>query len=135
MLTKQQILKNRGTWTSRLLDKRARKLIGRLSNPYDLWESCCLGHGCLALNIEYDMLIMVCFGKSKATALAPAEFVELVGLNGSLGQFLNVEPHSSLSSLNDDTEMTPQEIGNLLNSIIKGGNGTPFRSLNDYPDN
>lgn len=161
MLTRTQILENRKLWIARLKDERAKKLKGKLSSPEDLWQSCCLGHGCLAVGLEPDLKAfvgLVTYGKRHCSGGSPIEFSDAVGLYRNLGEivlssdldihqiFLGVRTYwdcgddgveyknTSLALINDTTDATPQQIGEYLQSVIEGGENTPFIALSEYPE-
>jgi hypothetical protein len=72
-------------------------------------------------------------------ALAPIRLRELLGMYtdlGETGNFSRIDGEdTSLVSLNDGTDLTTQEIGQLCLDLnfIEGGENTPFKPLSDYP--
>jgi hypothetical protein len=65
------------------------------------------------------------------------DFIELVGLWNLAGGSSNgdlILGESNLAVCNDHTPVTPQDIGHYLQSVIEGGEHTPFRPLSDYPE-
>jgi hypothetical protein len=141
--TNDQIMANRRRWIDYLKNPDTKKAQGWLDLGNG--ERCCLGHGCFVLgivseknektkphHIEYD-------GED---CFPPASFVEMVGLYGNDGEFVEPDDFSAregfsfgehtfygLANLNDDSEITPQEIGEYLESVIEGGENTPFIRL------
>ena len=156
-MNRSQILENRKTWIKRLKDPKSKKSKHRLGDCYT-GGMCCLGHGCEALKIERrDTLYQVFYENNPS--YPPDSFVEKVGLYNRHGHIrlvgiykryghIRLDKESikvngnkytvgntvSLSDLNDDTDITPQEIGLYLESVIDGGDDSPFKPLSEYPE-
>ena len=69
-----------------------------------------------------------------STATAPEEFISAVGLKNSAGAFgkaieFEGKKIGTLVGLNDSTSWTPQQIGAWLETVIEGGEGSPFVRL------
>jgi hypothetical protein len=140
-MKRSEILANRQKWVDRLLDPASTKATGILSKTPT--QCCCLGHGCYALEIpriENKGLTLFCFGNELANCVAPSELIELVGLYTSVGTITDGPAKiknwrfNSLSGLNDATDVTTQQIGEYLQSVIEGGTHTPFKPLSEYEE-
>ena len=72
--------------------------------------------------------------------LGPYLLVEKLGLHDNLGGVLTTSTrllntrYSSLSEVNDYTSLTPQQIGAYLESVIEGGDDTPWKNLSEYEE-
>ena len=160
-MKRQEILDNRNEWIKALLDPSAKKTTGvleQIDHNGEVVGRCCLGTGCSALGVKrivgdmqnvgyYDgkddghsvfkdePLYAECFSQ---------EFADLVGLDnkeGFRGDYqwpaltkiiVGEYEGASLSELNDETYITPQEIGAYLQTVIEGGKETPFKPLESY---
>lgn len=144
MITRSEILANRQKWIDYLKRPETKKETHRLENPMDTDARCCLGHACYILGAErverHDRIEY--FGNENYT---PHQIVEELGLYDRTGRIIgssafdnytNFEEFSfySLSVLNDMTDITPQKIGEYLESVIEGGEKTPLISLSEYPE-
>lgn len=141
-LTRGQVRANRQKWIDFLMKPARRKEIGTLDAGKGF--RCCLGHGCYALDLPRQHVvdpdgneIFEYYGQS---GVAPEGFVKRVGLYDQegttryYGVWLGEWEVSSLIEVNDDTDATPQQIGEYLQSVIDGGEDTPFRPLSEYPE-
>lgn len=107
---------------------------------------CCLGHMAVALDVERAVMGggQVVFGRQQNRHYAPSELVTALGLKnhtGSVSADFDINTSkplpsgfSSLSNWNDGSDVTPQEIGVYLASVIEGGDGTPLIPLSEYPE-
>ena len=130
-MTRSEILANRKTWIAYLKRPDIIKWEGSLSHPGNGWADdkynnrCCLGHGCHALDIEFD-----------AYAGYNSELTVKAGLwtpRGSTKSHAAIKKGvPSLQYLNDKTDATPQDIGEYLESVIEGGEDTPFKPLSMF---
>lgn len=143
MLTKKEILDNRKKWVKYLTEKRLYKHKGELQK-FNGISCCCLGHGCNAFNITKKKNgTKLLFGLYGSFFSAPSEFVNLVGLHDSYGEFKNKkqlffdtntrkfynsnnknktrQEFDSLVGLNDDTDATTKEIGMFIKAHINDG--------------
>ena len=144
-MLRDQIRENRLKFAKGLQEPHREKQIEKLENYNLPNQRCCLGHGCDIFNIKKRKENnSVYFGKDDNYAIAPLELVDLLGLTNSTGgsyigsSLKNIESHSdikSLTSLNDNTDITTNEIGKSMEDWIEGGEGTPFKPLSDYPEN
>lgn len=144
MHTREQIKENRLKFAKGLQEPHREREWNRLENPDNPNMSCCLGHGCNIFDLErkvinYETYHKVKYGTEENDATAPKELINLLGLFNSCGGTLDhqnelVKKHSSLTSLNDNLELTPQEIGKLIEGWIEGGPNTPFIPLDSYPE-
>lgn len=143
MMNRSEILANRLKWINFLKNPKRKKVEGFLDggNGY----RCCLGHGayCLGISRQENNDIYT-YGSFHEKEVAPSELIELVGLWDNQGSIKNAlsyiclnddVPILDLTSLNDNTEYSPQQIGDYLNSVIEGGEHTPFRPLSEYKEN
>lgn len=143
--TNEQIMENRRKWIDFLKLPETKKGKHALDKGNGL--RCCLGHGCYVLGIEPVVDGEHCWiTYDKCESDAPQTFVAMVGLYTNVGDFINVTNkyenyfgvdfgeygHSmALAPLNDGTSITPQEIGAWLETVIEGGEGTPFIKLGE----
>ena len=151
-MTRAEILANRRKWIARLKRRTTMKYQGALESTDNPTHRCCLGHGCNVLKIKRAVDTrtgVICYGTGAGavfggeSAVAPIEFVDAVGLTGNVGIFDTEDRYEyimcdgveidSLAELNDITDWTPQQIGELLENMIEGGEGTPFVPLDHYP--
>lgn len=139
-ITREQVRANRQQWADFLCNPGRKKAQERLD--FGNGERCCIGHGCYALDIRRVQIPEGKFGKFgyglvSERATAPLEFMDMVGLRGSGGHVgagtIGNWSVTSLIDVNDDTHATPQEIGQYLQTVIEGGEDTPFLPLSDYP--
>ena len=160
-MKQQELLDNRNKWIKALLYPSAKKTTGVLEQiDYngEVVGRCCLGTGCSALGVKRIMGDMqnvgyydgeddgysVFKGEPMYAESFSQEFADLVGLydkEGLRGDYdwptsakisIGNYEATSLSSLNDNTEVTPQEIGAYLQTVIEGGKETPFKPLESY---
>lgn len=140
-MKRSEILKNRQTWINRLKDPNSKKATNRLTDGNGF---CCLGHGCdvLLSDVEWTKQNQLFYDDEYHVDLPPTDFVTMVGLWNDIGstdnnQNLNcypTDPTDNLVHLNDDSTLTPQKIGEYLESVIEGGIGTPFKPLSMYKE-
>lgn len=122
-----EILENRRKWIEFLKRPETKKYTSRLASITIPGARCCLGHGCEALGLQYR----------PSGLLATEEFIEAVGLwskDGTAkdnGNVFAIKGYRSLASLNDHTVYTPQQIGEYLESVIMGGEDTPFKPIKE----
>lgn len=132
-MTRAEVLANRRRWID-FLKKRSKKTIGSLDHGGG--HRCCLGHGCYALGIkrtEYQGEFS--YGNAHSVDLAPQELIDAVGLwsmHGSVAGDRSSRP--SLTQLNDDDDWSPKRIAQYLEENIQGGESTPWRALEEYPE-
>lgn len=156
LMKRSEILNNRRKWINILKDNKTQKLRGRLDAGNG--RRCCLGHGCYILDIEKEVTLnalfrekyTVAYGASIAMETAPEEFVEAVGLwdcsgapfNDAQIEWWNGQLFNDLTAVNDEylnadgeaIDISPQEIGGYLESVIEGGVNTPFRPLSEFEE-
>jgi hypothetical protein len=142
-LSPEKVMENRVKWIEFLKDMGTRKITGKLDDSEG--GRCCLGHGCYAIGIpgivakDETGKEMKSMSYGDCTALAPAEFINAVGLYDESGRFayneaLNIQGKNirTLAGMNDKTTMTPQEIGAWLEERITGHEkDSPFKVLTD----
>ena len=132
-MKRHEILENRKKWIKFLQDPKRRKTTERLDKGKGY--RCLLGHGCYILGVERSRIDNLwAYGLRKNFVFAPSEFISLVGLSNQSGIFNTDDGESTLTILNDETDMTPQEMGDYLESVIEGGDNTPFKPLTDYEE-
>ena len=143
-LTDQEILENRRKAITFLKDPARKKATGYLDKGDE--RRCCLGHMCVALGIvsqasaPYQKCAFT-YGTSNDTGVAPKELVRELGMFNPSG-FAKVPESTvillrgrrkkrlySLTDMNDHSMMTPQEIGEYLESVIIGGDETPWKKI------
>ena len=132
----KEIFENRKKVIGYLKQPHLKKTVKRLAN-INTDGRCCLGHMCDALNVVYtDINGRRYYGLRKNDLVAPAELVEKIGLNGVTGPTFTgmIEIGTrysfySLSSLNDNSTISTQSIGKYLESVIMGGENTPWREI------
>lgn len=123
---------------------RRRKAYGVLDDGWG--RRCCLGHACVALGIKRvkDGWGQWSYGLEGETKVAPLELLKAVGFwhdEGSarahssslkIGEYA----YSALAEANDDQirNVTPFMIGEYLESVIEGGDHTPWEPLTNYPE-
>ena len=154
-ITRSEVLANRERWIAYLREPGRKKTKGRLIDKDDFEARCCIGHACVILEIPYE---------TKSIGLGPAErneyefagqqyyaptvLIEKLGLNDRSGIFDFDNPlfgswcekvnlgtsDASLANINDHTNIQPGQIADLIELFIEGGNGTPFKALDEYPE-
>lgn len=157
MYTREQIRENRVKFAKGLQESHREKETGRLEARDDENKRCCLGHGCDIFNIKRNVIDetettnkKIYFGEEEEQTVAPQELIDLLGLFNQRGGSSNgksrlhgsednddFELHNgrnSLTTLNDTTDITIQEVGVLIEGWIEGGEGTPFFPLSSYPE-
>ncbi len=139
-MKKTEILANRLLWAKSLQLPENEKAIEKLEDFDNNNERCCLGHGCHYLGIERITNDEDTVSYDDDNTVAPESFINAVGLCGDIGIIKNKfryadDIFNSLASLNDHSEITPQEIGVIMErNWLQGGDNTPFRPLSDYED-
>ena len=132
-MNRDQILENRRKWIDYLKQPTTKKGVDRLSNSRNTEERCCLGHACHVIGIPYDRENNTF---DSCWSYPPESLVEALGLWDRAGScsswqtyFLPGGKFRSLATWNDDSDVTPQEIGAYLETVIEGGPETPFKPL------
>lgn len=141
--SRSEIKINRQKMIDQLKDPKSEKTEGLLEDPNNNNARCCLGHGCHALNIErFVDSNGICYGQENDSAVAPPQLINKVGLFFNLGVFQSRKittfksvKFDSLVGANDGSNLTPQDIGEYLESVIEGGEDTPWKPLSEYPEN
>lgn len=145
LYTRAQVRDFREKAVAFLKEPERRKAIGKLDIGDE--NRCCLGHMCVALDIVRseprfgnDDVEVFGYGVAQQFAVAPDELVAMVGLSTHIGEvighriYLGPFRHGALSSVNDKSSATPQEIGAYLETVIEGGEDTPWIALSDIPE-
>jgi hypothetical protein len=130
-LSPHPTIENRRKWIELLKHPDTKKAQGVLVSQHDPEARCCLGHACHALDIPFDTSRWVYEGNRYTT---PLSVIDALGLWGSCGELNDTSARvpggqGSLAGWNDDTDTTPQEIGAYLETVIMGGDDTPFRPI------
>lgn len=139
--TKEEILAHRRKWIDYLKEPTTQKHVGSLESPTNSDSRCCLGHACHVLipdgrdSSSRNGLVYY----DNQTSYAPLGVQIMLGLWSPAGSLfmndtINFHGHQlvSLAGMNDTTNLTSQQIGEYLETVIEGGPATPFRPLSDY---
>lgn len=143
--TRQQIKDNRIKFGLDLQDPEREKATSELESSSNPNARCCLGHGCDGFSLKRTVDEYGCVRYDGENELAPQQLMSLMGMKDNEGMFGTsvvfkvgdgVWTPSSLIALNDNTLLTPQQIGEWLSKpeIIKGGEGTPYLPLSEFPE-
>lgn len=143
VLTRGEVRANRQKWID-FLNVKGRK---KAKSSLDIGDGarCCLGHACYVLGTEKVREEDGSYTYDGRYDYAPDSVVRMLGLwdeTGAIGcgdQLLKVykddlQNHCSLAEINDNTSAGPNRIGKYLESVIEGGEDTPFRPLSEYPE-
>lgn len=140
-MLRAEILANRQKVITFLKQPKRLKTTGKLDKGDG--ARCCLGHMCYVLKVPRTWQgSSYGYGTRNDINYAPLEVINAVGLyyyDGKPGnkQDIKIETLTggweSLAVMNDSTLATPQQIGTYLESVIEGGNNTPWKPLTDYP--
>jgi hypothetical protein len=126
------ILENRRKWIDYLKQPDTKKTQGFLVAEDNHEARCCLGHACHVLGTEYDADTR---HYEDSFHYPPDSVVEALGLwnhSGGREDELDLDlpsGYGSLSRWNDESNVTPQQIAAYLETVIMGGEGTPFRPI------
>lgn len=137
-ITDQEIYDNRMKWIEYLKRPETKKHSGELEDFDDNESRCCLGHACHIFSPEtrYVSGDEVKYGSS--AKVPDLGICGMLGLHDDCGSVRSEIPIDTISNhneltalteLNDGTEATPQEIGAYLESVIMGGDDTPFKKI------
>lgn len=138
---RSEIRENRQKWIDFLREPERKKTKNVLESRYDHEARCCLGHAAHLFArdrtvIENDVVLY-----EGSEINLSNDMTKMLGLYGREGHTENPykihyggKTYGALSSLNDQTDITPQEIGEILQGMIEGGESTPFKPLSDYPE-
>jgi hypothetical protein len=151
MITRSEVLANRLKWIEYLSEPKRKKKMGVLDGGGG--ARCCLGHACAALSIEATKITSLdlwgnpsaavfSYGEDQETTQAPDELMNMVGLWGDAGGTeaglitIRGKKFVSLADANDNQtyRIRPKEIADYLSSVIDGGDYTPFKPLEYYPE-
>lgn len=146
-MKRSEILENRKKVIEFLKQPERLKYAGALVDSRNHEARCCLGHMCESLipetkerkpsDFKEDILCIYYQGEK---VYAPPLLVKKLGLHDEAGRVLTTNAsildthHSSLARVNDNTPITPQEIGAYLESVLEGGDDTPWKSLSEYEE-
>lgn len=132
--TDQEVYDNRKTVIDFLKDPSRKKNRYSLASDIDDEARCCLGHMCKALFPDHQINT----SWFNEESFAPIELIKAVGLHGNIGEGkeeFSFHPSTedntqhSLAAINDNTDVTPQEIGAMLEKMIMGGDDTPWEKI------
>lgn len=139
------ILQNRINWHTYLQQPEARHWRNSLESIREGNARCCLGHACHVLGVPRRVVLN---GDWKSVyyaeqhGYAPKVTQRLLGLCtedarvfGNLPEFMVTEcgyACTTFAHLNDVKRWTPQKIGELLETMVDGGPGTPYFPLTAY---
>jgi hypothetical protein len=135
-LSDKEIYANRLKAVAYLKQPHLRKASGVLERPDG--SCCCFGHMCNALAIPKEVKTNGgIYFEGTFDGTAPDTLISKLGMFDSFGRTGNgfdiinteQEPIVCLVDLNDLTDMTPQQIGEYLESVIMGGTSTPWKSI------
>lgn len=135
MPTDLEIFENRKTVISFLKQDGLQRATGVLQSVENPEARCCLGHMCVALDIQVELSDKWYFGEDKRTGAAPKELMEKVSLFGSLGEVLNSKAKigdtglSDLAYINDNDRWSFSEIAEYLEENILGGEDTVWKKI------
>lgn len=123
--TREEVLAARMKWIEFLCQPERKKARSRLVRKGE--HRCCLGHACQALDPERK----TGWRNSDTTLRDPLR--DRLGMwardGGSRSVFLRNQDAVTLAACNDETNLTPQEIGAYLRTVVEGGHDTPFMPL------
>lgn len=140
------ILQNRINWHEYLQHPDTKRHQGSLESLLLPAARCCLGHACHTLALPRAVKL---FGGTEQIhyasdfAYAPLEAMRLLGLLTEDGRVFGELPEEmlfasegpptlTLAGLNDDIGWLPQKIGEMLETMVEGGPGTPYFPLTAY---
>jgi len=138
---REDVLRDRKAIIAQLMNSASLKHTGGLESQSDPNARCCLGHMCHALVPEtrytdgYDKVRYI----DRAVVYAPATIVNRLGLfsdDGVSDPATEGQRPLRLAMLNDDTDATPQDIGQILQSNLDGESTTDryWKPLSKYPE-
>ena len=134
--TQEQIDENRRKWFGVLRDPESKKITNKLEDPEDTNARCCLGHACHALGIEREVEFdprkeshSVCYDSSSIVLPDTVAYMLNITNVGDFKKTIYVKsiPVSNLTQANDDTNLTPAEIADLIEDQIKNDNFSIFQ--------
>lgn len=135
-ITDQEIYSNRLKWIEYLKRPETLKAHEELESYTDPEFRCCLGHACHVLAPETRKLAEYTVKYDEQDSYLPEALIETLGLYSGSGDLplgaISIEgfpEQKCLAELNDRTDITPQEIGAYLESVIMGGDDTPFKKI------
>jgi hypothetical protein len=146
MISRHEVLENRKKVVAFLKNKSRKKAVNQLDKGNG--QRCCLGHMCYALDIPKERDDDGGWFYDDISDFAPASMMRKVGLYFSDGtNYLGTTifeitdenslyhgKYRSLTTLNDDSDLSTQAIGRFLESVIEGGEATPWKPLSMYEE-
>ncbi len=137
-ISDETILANRRKVIEYLKNPKLKKAIGVLKNS--VGGRCCLGHMCDALGVIPTKAENGDWRYEGQKFALPQPIREAVGMYTTDGAFRAAEfqvyyksvdggSHSSLALLNDESGIMPNDIASILEKMVTGGDGTPWRAI------
>ena len=126
--TQEQIDENRRKWLAVLRDPQSKKKVNKLEDLDNSNVRCCLGHACHALGIERKVVYFpngfVAYGNKTETLPFSACNMLNMEPNGKFKKEVLVEdePYWSLARINDNTDLTPQEMADVIEDQFENDN-------------
>ena len=126
--TQEQIDENRRKWFGVLRDPESKKAVNKLESYTDKNARCCLGHACHALGIERKVMkfangIIVYENKSDTLPFSVCNMLNIQNTGKFKKEVLvGDEPYWSLSRINDNTDLTPQEMADVIEDQFENDN-------------
>ena len=137
-ISDETILANRKKVIEYLKNPKLKKAKGVLKNSGG--GRCCLGHMCDALGMIPEKKGMWWYYEKDKFSL-PESMQRALGMYTPAGEFRTENviqfyykdekygSHSCLANLNDESTIKPAEIASILETMITGGDGTPWRKI------
>ena len=129
-------------WLRVMRDPKSGKTKHKLENLENRNNRCCLGHLCYSMNGNSKVTSYGCDIEGKDTVfydfndevwehdVLPNELAKELDMTptGSFTMAIDIGVISvrSMASLNDDTELTPAEIADVIEAQFRAGNVTPY---------
>lgn len=130
------ILDNRRKWIDFLKEPTTQKATDYLVDSENPEARCCLGHACHVLEIAFDPKTGRYDGELYHASRDVQDRLGLWGREGGGKRYEDDTMKPSLSNgqtclawWNDGSEATPQDIGAYLETVIMGGDDTPFKPI------
>ena len=141
--TQEQIDEYRAKWLAQLRSPEAKKTCSKLEDPEKPNHRCCLGHACYVLGltrtveeIQDDIFNYDAVYYDNGYSYLPISACEMLDINpdGDFKEVINVTMNQkqfckNLAELNDDTELQPAEIADIIEENFKANNFTPHTLL------
>ena len=127
MITQEQVDENRQKWLAVLRAPESKRASGILESRYEENARCCLGHACHALGISRTVPSgpgYVHYDSESKWLPMNARRALMVNSNGYFKKSIIVDGRMffSLAQLNDNTELSPQEIADVIEEQFENNN-------------